>query len=266
MIRHLLEQGESALAEFAARPRLVLIFDFDGTLSPLAPTPDDARIDSDAREALRSVIADGDPGVRVGIASGRRIEVLRRLVPEVHFLIGLHGLELAIGGEAVRLRFDPRESDAALDRLRRRAGDFTREGARLEDKQHALTLHVRGLTPERAATALGTFAEAVHRERRAGAPIAALYGHASIEARPAEAGKHLAIGEIRDGFGGGALGFVGDDATDEDVFRAFAGELNVAVMDPVRETAAKYYLRSPAETAAMIRRFSELRAALNRRG
>jgi hypothetical protein len=37
-------------------------------------------------------------------------------------------------------------------------------------------------------------------------------------------------------------------------------------MDPVRETAAKYFLRSPAETAAMIRRFSELRVAAKRPG
>jgi len=264
-IRHLLADGDAALTALAGRERVLLTFDFDGTLSPIAPTPEQARIEPGAAEALERLLAVADPGVRVGVASGRRIDVLATLVPRVHFLIGLHGLEISIAGEAQRLRFDPAESDPAIERLRRRSAEFTRDGARLEDKRHALTLHVRGLAPERAARALGAFAEAVHGERRSGAPIAALYGHASIEARPAAAGKHLAIAELRERFAADALAFVGDDATDEEVFRAFADELNVVVMDPPRETAAAFFLRSPAETAAMIRRFSELRAAARRR-
>jgi trehalose 6-phosphate phosphatase len=264
MTRHLLEQADVDLAAFAAKPRVVLAFDFDGTLSPIAATPEAARIDEEADSALRRLLAEGDPGIRIGIASGRTIEVLRRLVPRVHFLIGLHGLEVAPEGGEARARFDTRESDAAIERLRRRTAEFTREGARIEDKGHTLALHVRGLSPERAASALATFAEAVHRERRSGAPIAPLYGRAVIEARPDVAGKHLAIDEVRRSFDG-TLAFVGDDATDEEVFRAFPDALNVAVMDPVRETAAKYFLRSPRETAAMIRRFSALRSVAMRR-
>ena len=261
MSRHLLEQAGAELLAFATKPRVVLVFDFDGTLSPIAPTPEEARIHPAADEALRRLVAGADPGLRVGVASGRTIEVLRPLVPRVDFLIGLHGLEVSSGDGEARLRFDTRESDSALDRLRRRSAEFTRLGGRIEDKGHAITLHVRGLGPERAAAALTAFAEAVYRERAAGSPITALYGHASIEARPAAAGKHHAIGEVRDGFGG-ALGFVGDDASDEEVFRAFPAEMNVVVMDPPRETAASYFLRSPAEAAAMIRRFIELRAAV----
>ena len=264
MIRHLLEEAESTLASFATRPRVVLVFDFDGTLSPIAPTPDSAKIAPEAYRALCELREHAHPGLAIGVASGRRVDTLRDLVPPVDFLIGLHGLEMADGGGPPRRRFDTRESDAAIERLRRRATEFTRDGARLEDKEHALTLHVRGLAPDRAATALSTFAEAVHRERRAGAPIGALYGRKAIEARPEAAGKHLAIAEIISRLDA-ALVYLGDDQTDEEVFRAFPDELGVVVMDPVRETAAKFFLRSPEETAAMIRRFGELRGGAPRR-
>jgi trehalose-phosphatase len=265
MTRHLLEEATADLADFATRERLVLAFDFDGTLSPIAPTPQAARIDPAADEALRRLLARADATVRVGVASGRRVENLRPLVPPVDFLIGLHGLEIALGGGDARLRFDTTASDAVLERLRALSADFTRGGARIEDKRHALTLHVRGLTPERAAVALAAFAEAVHLERKAGAPITALYGHASIEARPATAGKQHAIGDVVRDFGGGALAFVGDDASDEEVFRAFPAEMTVVVMDPTRDTAARYFLRSPRETAAMIGRLTDLRAAAKTR-
>ena len=48
------------------------------------------------------------------------------------------------------------------------------------------------------------------------------------------------------------MAFVGDDVTDEEVFRAYRDELTVAVMEPPRTTAAAYYLRTPRETAAML--------------
>jgi trehalose 6-phosphate phosphatase len=264
VIRHLLEEAEGELAALAARPRIVLAFDFDGTLSPIAPTPEAARIDAEADRALRELVSLRDPGLRIGVASGRTVERLRRLTPPVDFWIGLHGLEVAEGDGPPRTRFDTRDSDEAIERLRRRAGEFTRGGARLEDKGHALTLHVRGLSTDRAAAALAMFTEAVDAERRAGAPIAALHAHKAIEVRPDRAGKHFAIDEIRRAFDA-ALAFAGDDSTDEDVFRAFPDELCVAVMDPIRETAAKYYLRSPSETAEMLRVFRALRLASPRR-
>jgi trehalose-phosphatase len=263
-IRHLLEEADGELAALADRQRVVLAFDFDGTLSPIAATPETAHIDAGADRALRELMALRDPGLRIGVASGRTVEKLRRLSPPVDFWIGLHGLEVADGDGTPRTRFDTRESDEAMERLRRRADEFTRGGARLEDKRHALALHVRGLSPDRAADALATFAEAVHGERRAGAPIAALHARKAIEARPDRSGKHFAIDEIRRGFDA-ALGFTGDDSTDEEVFRAFPDELCVAVMDPVRETAANYYLRSPSETAEMLSTFRALRVGSPRR-
>jgi trehalose-phosphatase len=262
---HLLEEGAEAIERFARERGALLVLDFDGTIAPFAPTPQAARIDPSAEAALRRLTAarsQPDSRLRVGVASGRRIEDLRRHLPPLDFWIGLHGIELAVGAGPSRLRFDPRPSDQALERIRRRLGEALSRGGRIEDKQHSIALHVRGLEPrERQSEALAEFERVVESERAAGAPLECLRGHLVSEARPMAAGKHLAIADVQHHFGGAALGFIGDDLTDEDVFRAFPRDLTVVVMDPPRATDARYYLRSPREVATLLTRVADINDA-----
>ena len=172
------------------------MLDFDGTLAPFAPTPDAARLEPTAASALDRLLAEASPGLRIGVASGRTIEDLRRLLPPLHVWIGLHGLEVAIADEPHRLRFDPLRSDRALERLRPRLDAAIGAGGRIEDKVHSIALHVRGLEPARAATAIAAFVREVEREREDGAPLECLSGHMVVEARPLGAGKHRAIDEV----------------------------------------------------------------------
>jgi trehalose-phosphatase len=257
---HLLEEAPEALDRFTRLPDALLILDFDGTIAPFAASPDAARLEPTAARALDRILTAPSPGLRIGVASGRTIRDLRRLLPPLHVWIGLHGLELAIGDEPHRLRFDPSLSDRALERLRPRLGAATRAGGRIEDKVHSIALHVRGLDPAHAATAIAAFVREVEREREEGAPLECLPGAMVVEARPSGAGKHHAIQEVLRTIGAKGLAFVGDDATDEEVFRAFRDQLTVAVMHPPRASAAAYYLRTPRETAAMLRAIAECRA------
>ena len=261
MIPHLLDEAGHELEAFGIAPRRMLVLDYDGTLAPFALTPGTARIDPAAEQALRRLMARSDQDAWVGVASGRRIEDLRRRLPPLHFLIGLHGLEVALGDEPFRLRFDPRVSDGALDSLRQRLEPIIREGARIEDKQHSLAVHVRGLDPARASAAVLAFEEAVEQERLAGAPLECMRGHLVVEARPVQAGKHRAIEEVRRHFGAQALGIMGDDITDEEAFRAYPSALTVVVMSAPRPTAARFHLRTPQETGVMLERLASLAAA-----
>lgn len=259
-MRHLLEEAEEELDRFARAPRALLVFDFDGSLAPLAPTPGAARIHPAAAAALARLMIAPAPRMPIGVASGRRIEDLRRLLPPLDFWIGLHGLELAFGAEPCRLRFEPTLSDRALDRLRPRLRDAVRHGGRIEDKQHSIALHVRGVDPHAAAAAIAAFEDLVEAERAAGAPLECMRGHLVIEARPTAAGKHRAVAEVLDHIGEAALAFIGDDTTDEEVFRAFPNALTVVVMEPVRATDARYRLRSPVEAALFLERLAALRS------
>lgn len=78
---------------FAAGGSLLLLTDYDGTLTPLVADPAEARLAPEVRNDLR-VLAQS-ARVRVGILSGRSVGDLRARVgiPEVIYA-GCHGLEV----------------------------------------------------------------------------------------------------------------------------------------------------------------------------
>src|SRR4030095_15434035 len=91
------------LLDARAAAGLVAIFDVDGTLAPIAPTPDAARVPEDTRRALRRLPRRAD--TIVGFVSGRPLAQLERLVGRTGvWLAGLHGaVRRAPGGRVRRL-------------------------------------------------------------------------------------------------------------------------------------------------------------------
>ena len=76
-------------------PRLGLMVDFDGTLSPIAPTPDQARMSPTALDALRRIVGAIE---MVCVVSGRELDDLAPRVdlPGATF-VGSHGVEYLDG-------------------------------------------------------------------------------------------------------------------------------------------------------------------------
>jgi len=73
-----------------SRPRLIAL-DFDGTLAPLAATPQQARLEPGLRAVLRRLVR--DPETSVALVSGRALNVLQAKVRlKGAFYIGNHGL------------------------------------------------------------------------------------------------------------------------------------------------------------------------------
>ncbi len=260
-IPHLLEEQREELRRFAVAKRVILALDFDGTISPIARTPEAARVSPRAARAIERLRALEDSGLRVALVSGRRVGDLQRLAPPVDVRVGLHGFEIQEDDGPTHMPFDTRGSDAALDDLRTRLEPFFALGARVEDKEHSIALHVRGLDAERATVAVEAFRELVEDLRKAGAPINVLMGKAVIEARPADASKASALARFVEAPIGSRLVFAGDDATDEEVFAAFPTELTIAVLEIERATAARTRVRSPDEVAAMLEAFYDERTA-----
>ncbi len=105
-------------------PRLGLMVDFDGTLSPIAPTPREARISPTALDALRRIVGAAE---MVCVISGRQLRDLRARVDlPGATLVGNHGVEyLDHGG----LRVEPGADDyretvsGVMDHLRSRVDD-----------------------------------------------------------------------------------------------------------------------------------------------
>ena len=72
---------------------LLLLSDFDGTLSSLVPDPAAARMEP---EALLGLVAMTElPGITLGIVSGRLLADVRARIPvPVPYVTGLHGFEI----------------------------------------------------------------------------------------------------------------------------------------------------------------------------
>ena len=100
----------------AALPSALVALDFDGTLAPISPHPDDARPVAGVHQVLRDVRA---TGAAVAIVSGRSVASLLQVsgldaVPGI-VIYGLHGVERWANGE-LRAPAPP----AGIDELRAR--------------------------------------------------------------------------------------------------------------------------------------------------
>src|SRR6185503_20018096 len=80
---------------------LSILLDIDGTLAPIAPRPDQAKVPPDTFKALERLIA--IPDAHVAVVSGRSVEDARRMVSLKGLgVIGNHGFEvLGENGEVI---------------------------------------------------------------------------------------------------------------------------------------------------------------------
>jgi trehalose-phosphatase len=252
-----------------AHGTLLAAFDYDGTLVPIRPTPEEAIADEATRTALTRLAA--APGTAVAVVSGRPIAQLRDLVPaERLWLVGLHGLEIAAPHGEVLATVDLDAAAAALGPLRS-AGEAIaagHPGVRIEDKGASLVLHTRQATRHEAVAAAGEF-------RRAAAYVPGfevMGGKETVEARPAGTSKGTAMRRLLREAGGETVLYVGDDTTDEDAFAALeeaaSGDaVTVRVEgESATPTRARFTIASQEEFAELLRRLIELRTPSSSRG
>ncbi len=217
-----------------------LFLDLDGTLAPIAPTPDAVGPDA-ARRALLARASTALDG-RLAVVSGRAIADLDRILQGAPAaLAGLHGLERRLAdGRRERAAPPPGYGGAAAAA---RAFVADRPGMLIEDKGLSLALHWRGAPafgPETAA-----FAETL----AATAGLETQPGSCVVELRAPGASKGDALRAFMDEppFAGATPIFVGDDLTDERGFEAAAalGGIGVLVGAP-RPSRAAARLPDPA--------------------
>lgn len=227
-------------------PAGAVLVDLDGTLAPFRRNPAAVRVSAAARGALAALAARRV----VAVVSGRPLGFLRdRLQATGVLCIGSHGAES--GDRRIKLPAPPPVPRAAADAFEA----ARREGLRVEIKPHGRAVHFRELAePVRAA--------AMRRWLARLAPVAprgweVREGNLVVELRPAGFDKGRVVAPLR-ALAGRIAVVLGDDLTDEDMFRALKpGELGVLV-GPARPTAATHRLSGVTEVgrylAALARR------------
>lgn len=128
--------------------RLVLVFDYDGTLTPLALLPHLAVFDPKSRQTLARLAA--IPRVTVGVISGRGLDDLIHMVglPGLHYG-GSIGLELELAGKR-DIATETLACQPLLDTLKTaiEARLAAYPNAILEQKKFGFAVHYRRLAPE----------------------------------------------------------------------------------------------------------------------
>ena len=251
------------LAPRLSRGTLLAAFDYDGTLVPIRPTPEEAVAGEATRTALARLAQ--TPGTAVAVVSGRAVSWLRDLVPaEELWLVGLHGLEIAAPYGEVLPTIDLEAASAALEPLRYAAAEIAarREGIRIEDKGASLVLHTRQASRREAIGA----ADEMRRVAECLPGFEVMGGKEVVEARPAGISKGTAMLRLLRDAGGETAIYVGDDTTDEDAFAALEGAANgnaVTVRvggEGDAPTRARFAIPSQDEVAELLRRLIELRS------
>ncbi|MCC7109447.1 MAG: bifunctional alpha,alpha-trehalose-phosphate synthase (UDP-forming)/trehalose-phosphatase [Deltaproteobacteria bacterium] len=209
----------SAVDELRRGERLVLLMDYDGTLVPIAPTPDLAQPDADLRDLLARLTC--RPGLELHIVSGRGRDILEEW---------LGGLPLHLHAEHGAFSRDPSGAWSAIDQLgdewRRPALEIFEEfaartpGSLVEQKRSGIAWHYRMADAEfgaRQAKELAVHVSAM----LSNAPVEVLAGDKVVELRPHGANKGRAAAQILRALPAGAkVAAFGDDRTDEDLFNA----------------------------------------------
>ncbi len=238
---------------------LTLLLDYDGTLVGLRPSPDEASPDSEILKLLAGLAI--LPGVTVHVISGRRRDDLVLWLGALP--IGLHAEHGLWSRELDSGRWRHRDVRTAwLEQARRLMVSQTEavEGSHLEDKEASVAWHYRMVPPEVGRRESAALTRKLRREL-AGTSAAVLRGHMVVEVRDAGVNKGLVARDLAAANPRARLVAVGDDLTDEDMFRAAPADA-VTVHVGTGQTAARMRLLGPDQ----VRRFlAELEERLTER-
>jgi trehalose 6-phosphate phosphatase len=252
MKRILSPKNVDVLAQFAWS-RVLLAFDFDGTLAPIVADRDAARMRASTQTLLERVCR----LYPCAIISGRsRDDVAERLNGvEIRYIMGNHGLEpgehMAVFEEQVTVvRPVVVEALAGL------------QGVDVEDKRFSLAVHYRRSRRKRDAR------KAIYDTVAAlPIPMRTIPGKLVVNVVPAGAPhKGDALLALRAEEGADTAIYVGDDATDEDVFELDQpGRLLSIRVGMAKTSAAAYYVKGQPEVDVLLSRLAELRKEGSRR-
>lgn len=214
---HWKQAPESWLHAWVSAPRLGLITDVDGTISPIAPTPEAAQVTPEARRLLAAL---GHHLTLVGAISGRgAADVYQRVGVPGLVVVGNHGMERWTDG-AVQVEQAVRPYLPAVAQARDRLADAIAEtaGARLEDKGATLSLHYRqSPDPESTRLHLRPLVRRVVDETG----LRVFEGRMIFELRPpVPRDKGVAFTELVREYTLDAAVYLGDDTTDVDAILA----------------------------------------------
>lgn len=246
----------SLIQQYRVSERRALLLDYDGTLVPFADTPRSASPDSDLYDLI-GALAD-DPANELAIISGRPRAHLEEWFGALPIsLIAEHGAWLRRRGEGWRLlRAMPMEWKERVRPILQLYVDRL-PGALLEDKEFSLAWHYRKADPEQASLRAQELMDDLSGYTR-NIDVQVIEGNKVIEVRNTGVNKGIAAMEWLNANPSELILGIGDDWTDEDLFRALPANA-CSVRVGVAKTAARFHRSNHAAVRRLLRELSQPR-------
>jgi trehalose 6-phosphate phosphatase len=248
-MKDILSDESRASLDDVARERMLLAFDFDGTLAPIV----EDRAAAQMRDSTRRLLRLASLFYPCAIISGRsRADLVPRLasIPLVA-VVGNHGAEAGHGPVDRSVRSLVASWKASADAMLRGV-----DGIELEDKGLSLAIHYRRAA--RSALAERT----AHDAARALEGARVFGGHSVVNVVPhGEHDKGEALSRVVARTGVRSALYVGDDTTDEDAFRSEAVRVSVRV-GRADGSAASHFVASQAHVDEFLRALVRARGQL----
>ncbi len=222
--------------------KVFLFLDYDGTLAPIADSPDKAFISDD----MRSLLARLKEHIPIAIISGRSLQDIKERVGiEDIIYAGNHGAEIWNGGRTVVSQESSVNTDLLkefLDRLKKALSDF--QGVLIEDKGLTGSVHFRQVKVKYLWKLFGKFRE-IAKDYESTFRIT--FGKKVFEIRPLNAwNKGDAVSWIIQNISEESIPvYIGDDTTDEDAYSVLKNSgLSISIGVSAN---ADYYIQNQGE-------------------
>ena len=242
---------------------LYFFLDFDGTLTPIRRDPQKVRLGRRMQYTLKNLAAKRN--ISVAVVSGRALKDIKRIIGLKDIIyVGNHGLEAAgpnvefILPSAVKTK---RVIKAIGQELRKKLRRF--KGVITEDKTLSLSVHYR-MANKKSIGEITELFELITKPYRKKRKVRVTEGKKVWEIRPPVAwDKGRAVKKLlwkeEQRLKKKIIPFcLGDDKTDEDVFRLFKtrGYTIKVTNKPYEESAANYYLGSIDDVRGFLKIFT----------
>lgn len=264
-MKYLFENIPTVNELLRTKENVILLTDFDGTLTPIRKHPDLAILSDEIRQIL--INFSHNKTIVLGIITGRSLKQIKKLVNIQDALyVANHGIELEVPGvrstcpEAKKARSTLRHIYMKLLKSLRNI-----EGIYVEDKGLSVSLHYRAVKNIDDANEVSRTLHAITKSFLERKMILLSEGKMVYEIRPpVKRNKASAIQwllthyfplEFREN---ALLIYLGDDKADIEVFDSLRGKgLTIFVGNPLDTSVADYYVHSPDEVKTFLEHLYE---------
>ncbi len=253
-MRYLFDAAGAVLKRLHGR-RILLLLDYDGTLTPIVKTPGKARLSWRAKQVLKKLARTGM--VDIAVISGRSLHDVEKMTGIKGLIYaGNHGLE-ARGPGFTFVNAKAHRARALLKKIKR-ALEMSLgmiDGMFMEDKGLTLSVHYRQVRAKNDVAKIKNVATILIKPFAAQKRVCISSGKKVLEIKPQcrwNKGSivHLLLHRHR---GSNYVPFYfGDDTTDEDAFKMLRSNGIAVLVGAPKRSYARYYLRHNSEVTRFL--------------